>query len=468
MRSPRFVGVSASLAVGAFVATSLVAACGSKDPPSDFTEGDASTTAEGGPLVPPLFGDSGLGGDADHPPCTGLCLQQVTCESGKTTSITGKVFDPAGKVPLYNILVFVPNAPLAPITSGASCDRCGDVSGSPLVSAITDASGTFKLTNVPVGKDIPIVIQVGKWRRQLTIPETKRCEDLPVTDPQLFRLPKSKAEGDLPQMAIASGNADPFECLLTKMGIDPSEFTNPLGTGKVHFYRSNGVDMSPPTAGGNTLWNDVATLKKYDMVMLPCEGSESPKPGPDTNLLNYTNAGGRVFTTHYGYSWLHLGNKPFESTGNWNPERASGTPARDFSLDTSFPKGAAFADWLQNVNATTTKGTLGVAEWRHDLDSERSPPSQRWIYGPSTAGASVQHMTFNTPLAAPDDKKCGRVVYSNFHVSANAKTASATFPASCKTGDLSAQEKALEFMFFDLSSCIQNDKDPPKPPPVVK
>ncbi|MBK6465207.1 MAG: carboxypeptidase regulatory-like domain-containing protein [Myxococcales bacterium] len=475
MRSPRLVGasivgVSVSMGAIALVAGALVAACGSDPAPSGFDPADPSApTAEGGPARPPLFGDSGPAGDAAQRPCTGLCLQQVTCEGGKTTSVTGKVYDPAGKVPLYNILVFVPNAPLAPIKSGASCDRCGDVSGSPLVSAITDAAGGFQLTNVPVGKDIPLVIQVGKWRRQLVLPEVKRCEDLPATDPQTFRLPKSKAEGDLPQMAIASGSADPFECLLTKMGIAPAEFTSAIGNGKVHFYRSNGVDMSPPTAGGNTLWNDLATLKKYDIVMLPCEGSAQAKPGPDTNLLNYTNAGGRVFTTHYGYSWLHLGNKPFESTGTWNPERASGGAAsRDFTLDTSFPKGAAFADWLQNVGATTTKGTLGVAEWRHDLDAERSPPSQRWIHGPSTAGPSVQHMTFNTPLSAADDQKCGRVVYSNFHVSANAKTTSQTFPASCKTGDLSAQEKALEFMFFDLSSCIQNDKDPPKPPPVIK
>jgi len=81
------------------------------------------------------------------------------------------VYDPAGKVPLYNVVVYVPNAALDPVPEGASCDRCGaTLSGKPIASAITDESGHFSLENVPIGADVPLVIQVGKWRRELTVP----------------------------------------------------------------------------------------------------------------------------------------------------------------------------------------------------------------------------------------------------------------------------------------------------------
>lgn len=455
--------------VGSAALFTAAPACGSdgRTTPEDLDPtGDAASPS---PTTPPLVPDGSIEGGPAPKPCTGLCLQQVTCEAGKTTSVTGRVFDPAGKVPLYNVLVYVPNAELGAIKTGASCDRCGSVSGDPLVSTLTDANGSFTLPNMPVGKDIPVVVQIGKWRRKVIVPETKKCEDVAFTDTETFRLPKKKSEGDMPQMAIASGSADPFECLLTKMGIDVSEITSPVGPGRVHFYRSNGADTNPPTAGANTLWNDLEVLKKYDLVMLPCEGQANAHAGPDTLMMRYANLGGRVFTTHYGFSWLHLGNRNFEATGTWAPDKVnSGATTRDFQVDTSFPKGKAFADWLKNVNATPTSGTLPVTEWRHDLDAEKNPPSQRWVYGPTTAGPSVQHMTFNTPITAAEDKKCGRVVFSDFHVSANALTTVSTFPGSCKTGDLSGQEKALEFMFFDLASCIQNDAEPPRPPPVIR
>jgi len=41
------------------------------------------------------------------------------------------------------------------------------------------------------------------------------------------------------------------------------------------------------------------------------------------------------------------------------------------------------------------------------------------------------------------------------------------FPTECKTNGMTPQAKALEFIFFDLSSCVQNDDKTPEPPSIV-
>lgn len=41
------------------------------------------------------------------------------------------------------------------------------------------------------------------------------------------------------------------------------------------------------------------------------------------------------------------------------------------------------------------------------------------------------------------------------------------FPLSCRNGDLSAQEKALEFMLFDLTACVSPDSWVPPAPTTV-
>src|SRR5215468_2622390 len=193
------------------------------------------TSGDGGGL------DGGDGGNNDggngDGGCVDLACYQVPCPGGGTTAVTGTVYDPSGQVPIYNALVYVPNGQVLPFTRGVTCDRCESfTSGSPLVVALTGSDGTFTLQNVPVidGGTLPLVIQVGRWRRQVALPAVPACTSTPITDGGTTRLPRNQSEGDIPQMAIASGNADPFQCLLLKMGISASEFTSPSGGGRVH------------------------------------------------------------------------------------------------------------------------------------------------------------------------------------------------------------------------------------------
>jgi hypothetical protein len=427
---------------------------------------------DGGRGGPPV--DSGSPGAVDSgPSCVNLQCNQVSCADGGTTTVTGTVYDPAGNVALYDALVYVPNGPVLGFDAGVSCDVCGAfATGEPLVTALTGPDGTFSLTNVPAGASIPMVIQIGRWRRVVTLPNVAACAVNPVTDVNLLRLPRNQSEGDIPQIAIATGSADPFECLLRKIGIDDAEFTAPDGGGRVHYYVQNGTDLLNPAPPASDLWADGGPLLNYDVVLLPCEGGENPKPPYATqNIIDYTSAGGRMFTTHYGYVWTAFAQAPFPSTGNWQPDKnqmLNPPDPYDVTIDESFPKGMAFGQWLSNVGASTTAGQLTLHQARRNIWGV-NPPTRSWMLGELDGGVpqAIPHLTFNTPVNPPPAAdggpglQCGRVVFSDFHVNTDVLTDAGYFPASCSSGTLTAQEKALIFMLFDLSACVQSDQTAP-------
>jgi hypothetical protein len=406
-------------------------------------------------------------------PCTNLCLKQTTCPGSGTSSVSGTVYAPTparfgSPDPLYNALVYIPNAPVAAFTTGLTCDRCGsNISGEPLVSALTGPDGKFKLTNVPVGTNIPLVIQLGRWRRQITI-TTTACADTALTADQT-RLPRNKSEGDIPHMALVSGDVDALECVLRKIGIADTEFTDPSGTGRVNFYHGNGAVISGNTPDATVLEGSATTLSNYDIVLMPCYGVVPPnKPNnPSTtnkqNVINYANAGGRLFATHFSYSWLY-NVSPFSGTASWNVHQSNPADPLTGIIDQSFPKGQAFAQWLVNVGAGAVVGNqtqIQIHEPRHDLDGVVAP-SQQWIT--SSNPNTVQHYTFNTPVGTAPANQCGRVLFSDFHV-ANSSNSGQTFPKECGAdAPLTAQEKVLEFMLFDIANCIQSDTATPPPP----
>ncbi|WP_394850759.1 carboxypeptidase-like regulatory domain-containing protein [Pendulispora brunnea] len=483
--------------VSVFAVVVLAPACGSSGDSQFSNPGaDAALTDDG---AGGSFGGPGDGGTTVRP-CTHLCLQQTTCPAGGTTSLSGTVRDPAGRVPLYNVIVYVPNGAVSPLTRGASCDRCGNVSGDPLVSTITDTSGHFKLTNVPVGNDIPVVIQVGKWRRRLHVDVTRACQDTTLAAEQT-RLPRNKGEGDIPLMALTTGGADALECFLRKVGLDDSEFTAPGGPGRVHLYAGSPATTRDPQGnvrwgatarfddahGGaafgdaGSLWSSAGHLKEYDMVLLSCEGQTYPMTKPQAALdalYDYTAAGGRVFASHWHRYWFHpnadgngpaLGTTKFTDLGDWDDgNELNGIEAKvETTLPDGkpFPKGQAMKEWLGNVQALTPAGELPIDGAKKNLASVNPANATQWItYAPA---AVVQYMSFNVPLGVSDEQKCGRAVYSDLHVSSGVGDQyGPDWPQGCLTTSLSPQEKALEFMLFDLSACIQSDTGEPAPPPV--
>jgi hypothetical protein len=400
----------------------------------------------------------------------------MQCPAGADTTVSGTVLAPTppafGKPdPIYNATVYVPNAVVEPFKVGVACDTCGTpASGSPLVIALTGSDGKFVLKNAPTGDNVPLVIQVGRWRRQVTIPRVAPCTDNPLPA-ELTRLPRNKGEGDIPQMAISTGRVDALECVLRKVGIDRSEFTLPAENGRVHFYVANGASLGPNTPPAGQLTSSPDTLKRYDVLIFECEGNPILKGAADKqNVIDYTNAGGRLFLTHYSYTWL-FDMPPFQGTAAWNADAVHPTfndTALTGTIDQSFPKGKDFATWLQLVGATAPMpGQIQINVPRHDLDSV-VPPSQRWIY--TAMPDTVQHFTFNTPVGVAEEKQCGRVLFSDFHVNSIAPTvpiiifpqpAPPVFPAECKDEPLTPQEKVMEFMLFDLSSCVQPDSRVP-------
>jgi hypothetical protein len=383
--------------------------------------------------------------------CAGLCAQVAQCTGGVTTTLSGTAFVPNGVDPLYNAVVYIPNGRVEPFTSGLACNFCGvPITGDPIASTRTGVDGRFVLSNVPAGTNIPLVIQAGKWRRQITIDSVVPCAANQV-DPSLSRLPRDHTEGDIPFMAVVTGEAEALECALLDYGVSPDEFTGPAYSGRVQVYVGNGATIYSPGDPDNL----ADLLPTYDAVFYDCDGMTPDGPSDaDQPIIAYANAGGRVFTSHFGYGLLE--NAPFSNTmmlamptndGNFGD--AQGVVAQTKG------QGQALASWLSKVGALSADGTVDIQLPKQDL-LMTVPPANTFLTtsASSPVGATTQLYTFTTPVGTPPADSCGVVVYASYHVDGPSYGAfPPAFPASCMGLPRTPQEKAYEFFVFDWPTC---------------
>ena len=451
------------------VAVLSLAACKHHDPNTGDDTVDAAPTADAA--------------------CDGLSCFVVDCamKGLPATSVSGTVYAPNGTLPLYGVNIYVPLSDPGPLVDGVRCDNCATgFQGGSLAQTVTDEAGHFTLEGVPATANVPIVIQVGKWRRQLTLPNVAACQDLalPATD---TRLPKNKSEGDIPKIAITTGAADALECLVRKLGIDDAEFTTATEDGRVHLYTGNGVTSfaathpggARPFTAATTLWSTVDELKPYDITMLSCEGDQyitgdtalagPPNTKPLTALQalhDYADLGGRVFMSHWHNVWIggKVGDKTYGMAdwvdiAQWAFGAAQNETTQLTIVDETVPKGMSFATWLMNVGASTVRDEVTVSEPRYTCNKVLGD-AERWVYVDPARSTplgkeSVQDLLFTTPNNLPADQRCGKVVFSDMHVaSGSLSPRGGTFPTSCSSNPLTPQEKALAFIFFDISSCV--------------
>ena len=573
---------------------------------------DCGGVLDCGPTTCSILGQTcGGGGKPGQCGCTGACTSIPDCsdQPKKTTTLTGKVYDPGGNNPLYHVFVYVANNPddpdLKDFPKGITCDVCGaTAAGDPLLSegdqagTYTDVDGSFTLKNVPVAKGVSVVIQLGRWRRVFKLDIDTPCDENPVPDKTLL-MPSKQSQGNIPLMAMVTGTADSLECVLRKIGIDATEFTNPADGGRVQFYRGSGPANADPTKAPTTgnygqlidantpyqpdLFANNAqgqpTINDYDMTILACQGGAIAESAADQQTLrNYAASGGRVFATHYSYTWLQKNDENTAQSGvadnwsevaKWKVDENDRADHADGHIDlVSNPKGNAFQGWLEAVGASVPgSGIAKVDVIRHDVDSISSVAgqTQQWLYrdgsnaryctktggsctgtcaAPKVCSAKTSqscsadadcntngkvcknapnaactnnnqcpgngnscvtqtcdsntcagsdytgtelplHFTFNTPVNTTQDLttdpptlQCGRVLFSDFHVQ-DASEHGKIFPAQCgkvctmdsqcATGGtcsngicldpMTPQEKLLEYMIFDLGSCV--------PPPTA-
>ncbi|HEY1556871.1 MAG TPA: hypothetical protein VGF94_18675 [Kofleriaceae bacterium] len=421
------------------------------------------------------------------------------------TSVSGTVYAPNGTLPLYGVNVYVPESDPGPLTQGVSCDQCAaGLPGGAFVQTTTDEAGHFELDNMPATTGVPLVIQVGKWRRQLALPAVAACQDSPV-DVADTTLPKSRTDltpnstgVDLPKIAISTGDADALECLVLKLGIDPKEISSSTGSGQINLFTdksSPGVGASTFAAGwaggtdpmtdSATLWGSTTNLSAYDILILSCEGDQYPATKPQAALQavhDYAGIGGRVFASHWHNIWIGgddtnamHGLPDWEAVATFN---FGGNPPDDplhATIDeTDNPKGMSFATWMVNVMGSAMRDDVLVSAPRDTCTSVDETKGEQWVFLDTTGAsgrhyASTMNFQFTTPQDADPSMRCGKVVFSDMHVSADSTSTPGTpYPGGCSCElvggahdplctmpkPLTAQEKALAFMFFDIASCV--------------
>ena len=369
----------------------------------------------------------------------------VDCAAiGKSpTTLTGTVFAPNGTLPINHALVYVPTGDLDAIPDGPHGPTCA--SGAPMARSFSNSDGSFHLPNVPAGA-VRLVIQVGKWRREVMVPDVAACSETAV-DAALTRLPRTSDEGHIPRIAISTGHDDTLECLARDIGIADSEIASPAG--RVRFYVGNGTGQFDGGAAFESrgVLTTASALNTYDAVLLGCEGRSAPAdPTGASAMFDFVHAGGWLWLTHYEYHWLDLAPAPWSDMAVFDTQQQTLPMQATLLIDKGNAQGTAFAAWLDALHVSEMPDTLAVALAARSCRAADSTMTARLLYlDPAVQQAGVQLFTWDAP------ENGGRLVFSDVHHDGLQQQAPPAYPTECMAA--LPQELAVAYQLFDAPTC---------------
>jgi hypothetical protein len=364
--------------------------------------------------------------------------------NGAETSFTGTVTMPNGTDPVSGAVVAVVTD-VQPLATGVLCEKCGQTSNATLVaSTLTGVDGkfSFSLDNVPASATVQVMVQKARFRKVTTVPVTA-CQANALTAP-VTTLPGHAADGDVPAIAVTSGNSDHLSKVLDALGI---EYTC------VHNANNQSDSCVSATLTLDQLLKDPTQLNSYAMLFISCSVSSGAQPDLSdptvlANLQGYVAAGGKVIVTDDSYDYVE---QPFPDAIDFMPTTTDPTTPQPLDAAQIGTGGLhvdatindqALQQWMSQLGALNGDGTVHITGFLSNWAVMGSVDAKTNVL--VTGNVSWSGGSGSQPLTVEFTRNdCGRVIFSSYHTSGT----------SSSTG-LLPQERILEYLMVEVGTCV--------------
>ncbi|MEO8801681.1 MAG: hypothetical protein ABI551_27575, partial [Polyangiaceae bacterium] len=214
-------------------------------------------------------------------------------------TLTGTVYAPEGTIPISGALIYLTGGTPTAIPDGTYCDKCTtlDVS-TPFTYSKID--GTFELPAYRTGPQ-NLVVQKGAFRRIRQVDVASGSQPVDHDSSTLPGKTDASLGDTIPKMALVAGAWDHIEVSLAKLGIGKLNGSGGFDKSSAPYdYYENAFPPSAAKFSPRKLITDAATIAKYQIVFIPCSGSDgttcndyqASESGVQNTLKNFVSAGG--------------------------------------------------------------------------------------------------------------------------------------------------------------------------------